>query len=245
MRRPRISLVIPAFNEERYIGRTLNSVMKARENFKNPSLIEVIAVDNGSTDDTAKIARGFGAKVVFEKERCIASARNKGAQLTAGEIVGFLDADSVITPNMFNSIDMVMSTGGYIGGGTLIKMDRYSLGIVCTFCITVMPARWLFGIMGGLLFADRRAFDELGGFDESLYCAEDTKLAYELKRLGRKTGKKFKVLTKDYVITSTRAFDKHGDWYYFKNIPAILSRGGIRAFRERDFCWKFWYDVRG
>lgn len=244
MEKPRISLIIPAFNEEKYIGKTLSSVMRAKEAYKNPALIEVVVVDNCSTDDTKYIARSLGAKVVREEKRCIASVRNKGAEAAEGAIVGFLDADSVITANMFNSIDAAISSGEYVGGGTMIRMERYSPGILCTYFITVIPARWLLGVMGGLLFTERSVFDELGGFDETLYCAEDMKFALELKKYGKKIGKKFKILTGDYVITSARAFDEFGDWYYFKNMPNILSKGGIRAFRNREFCRRFWYDVR-
>lgn len=238
-----VSLIIPAHNEEKYIGKTLSSVVAAKDTYRDPSLIEVIVVNNCCTDNTEKIAQSFGAKVVFEEERRIASVKNKGAKIAKGKIVGFLDADSWITPNMFNSIDEVMSSGKYIGGGTMIKLERKSLGLFFTYCITVIPARWLLGIMGGLLFTEKRIFEELGGFDESLYCAEDSKFALELKKYGRQKGKKFKIITDDYVITSTRRFNQLGDWYYFKNIPKLLFKGGKRAFRDKDFCKKFWYDV--
>jgi len=243
MDKPVISLIIPAYNEEKYIGKTLASVLKARESYKDPSLIEIVVVDNSSTDNTAKTAQSFGAKVVFEEERRIASVRNKGAQMAKGKIVGFLDADSCITPNMFNSIDVAMSSGSYVGGGTIIKFERKSLGLFCTYCITVVPARWLLGIMVGLLFTEKRTFEELGGFDESLYCAEDSKFALALKKYGSQEGKEFKIITDDYVITSTRAFDKFGDWHYFKNIPKVLRKGGVRAFKSRDMVKRFWYDV--
>jgi hypothetical protein len=82
----------------------------------------------------------------------------------------------------------------------------------------------------------------MGGFDESLYCAEDSKFALGLKTLGRRTGRKFKIITSDYVVTSTRAFDRLGDWYYFRNLPRMVLQGH-RAFKEKDFGRKFWYDA--
>lgn len=242
MERPIISLIIPAYNEEKYIAKTLESVMRAKETYKRPSLIEVIVVNNGCTDNTEKIAQSFGAKVVFEEKRCIASARNKGEKVAEGKIVSFLDADSLITPNMFNSVEEVMSSSCYIGGGTMVKLERKSPGLFFTYCITVVPARWLLGIMCGLLFTEKKTFEGLGGFDESLYCAEDSKFALELKRYGKRRGKKFKIITSDYITASTRAFDRFGDWYYFKNISRILLKGK-RTFKDKDFCWKFWYDT--
>lgn len=221
----------------------MESIIKAKEKFKEPSLIETIVVNNCSTDNTEKIAQSFGAKVVFEEERRIASVRNKGAKTAEGEIIGFLDADSLITPNMFNSVYEIMSSEKYIGGGTMIKFERNSMGLFFTYCITVVPARWLLGVMGGLIFTEKKIFEEIGGFSESLYCAEDSKFILDLKKYGRQKGKKFKIITNDYVITSTRAFDKFGDWYYFKNIPKILFKGGMRAFKDKDIVKEFWYDV--
>lgn len=243
MENPTISLIIPAYNEEKYLGTTLNSVMKAKESYMNPSSIEIIVVNNSSTDNTNKIAENYGAKVVFEEKRCIASVRNKGVESAEGKIIGFLDADSIVTPNIFNSIDNTMSSGEYIGGGTIIKFGRNSIGLFFTYCITVIPAKWLLGVMCGLMFTEKMIFKELGGFDESFYCAEDSKFALELKKYGKQKGKNFKIITDDYVITSTRAFDKFGDWYYFKNIPKVLLKGGIGAFKDKEIVKKFWYDV--
>jgi len=240
----KISLIIPAFNEEQYIDRTLDSVNKAKDHYRKPSLIEIIVVDNYSTDNTEEIAKNKGATVVKEEKRCIASVRNKGAQVSTGSILGFLDADSSVSPNIFNSIDDVMSSGKYIGGGTTIKLDRRSVGIYLTYCITTIPAKWLFGVAGGLIFTVRQTFEDIGGFDESLYCAEDSKFILEMKKRGKMKGKIFKVISTDYVITSSRSFDQFGDWYYFKNLPKIIWKGGMKAFKDKDFCRRFWYDLR-
>ncbi|MCX5718630.1 MAG: glycosyltransferase [Nitrospirae bacterium] len=242
MEKPKISLIIPAYNEEKFIGKTLDSVQKAKSVCKYRSLVEIIVVNNCSTDDTEKIARSFDAQVVLEKERCIASVRNRGAQVAEGEIIGFLDADSCITPNMFNSIENAMSSNEYIGGGTNIKIDRRSLGISCTYCITTYPARWLLGVAGGLIFTEKKTFQEMGGFDESLYCAEDIKFVLDLKRYGKRKGKKFKIITNDYITSSARSFDRFGDWFYFKNLPRILFNMKS-VFKEKEFAKKYWYNV--
>jgi glycosyltransferase involved in cell wall biosynthesis len=240
--KPRISLIIPAYNEERYIGKCLESVEKAKRFYGKPSLIETIVVDNGSTDRTAMVARQYDTKIIFEGKRQIAMARNKGASVARGDLVGFLDADCIITPNMFVLIDETMASGKYIGGGTEIKVDRNSLGIFCTLCITKYPFIWLLGISGGLLFTEKSTFDEIGGFDTSLYSAEDAKFALVLKKHGKKRGKKFKVLIDAYVVTSARSFDMFGDWYYFRNLPRFM-KNPRKATRGREFSDKFWYDV--
>ena len=243
MVKPDISLIIPAYNEEKCIGRVLESIRAAKEAYRDPPSIEIIVVDNYSTDNTAQIADGFGVQIVSEKERRIAAVRNTGARIARGRIIGFLDADNTITPNMLNAIDRVMAAENYIGGGTMIKPDRFSLGLFCTYCVTVFPARWLMGIAGGLLFTEKATFEALGGFDESLYCAEDSKFAWDLKAYGKQRGKRFAVISGDFVTTSTRTFDRLGDWYYFKNIPRVLLKGGRNAFKDKGLVSKFWYDV--
>jgi glycosyltransferase involved in cell wall biosynthesis len=242
MNKPIISLIIAAYNEEKFIGKTLESVFKAKNTYKEPSSIEIVVVNNCSTDNTQKIAENYGARVVTEEKRCIAAVRNKGAKEAQGEIIGFLDADSCITPNMFNSIDDSMSLNEYIGGGTDIKIDRRSLGISCTYCITTYPARYILGVAGGLIFTVNKTFQELGGFDESLYCAEDSNFVLKLKKDGKRKGKKFMIITRDYVTSSARSFDKFGDWYYFKNLPRILF-SMKSVFKDKEFANKFWYDV--
>ncbi len=237
-----ISLIIPAYNEAKFIGKTLASVVNAKNAYREPSAIEIIVVNNCSTDNTQKVAENYGARVVTEDKRRIATVRNKGAKEAQGEIIGFLDADSCITPNMFNAIDEGMSEDRFVGGGTRVKLERNSLGILCTYGITVFPAKWLFGVAGGLIFTKKNTFLEMGGFDETLYCAEDSKFILDLKKYGKRIHKNFKIIENDYVITSARSFDTFGDWYYFKNLPTILfKRKSI--FTSEEFTKKFWYDV--
>ena len=75
----KISLIIPAFNEGQYIDRTLDSVNKAKDHYRKPSLIEIIVVDNYSTDNTEEIAKNKGATVAKEEKRCIASVGTKAS----------------------------------------------------------------------------------------------------------------------------------------------------------------------
>lgn len=88
-----ISVVVPAFNEEKYLSRCLASLKK--QTYKP---LEVIVVDNNSTDKTAQIAKNFGAKVVFEKKQGVAYARDAGFKAARGEIIARTDADSLTPP---------------------------------------------------------------------------------------------------------------------------------------------------
>lgn len=95
-----ISVVIPAFNEERRIAYTLKSVFNQT---KKP--YEVIVVDNNSTDKTAEIAKAMGAKVVIEKAQGATFARNKGFNEASGEIIARTDADTIVPHNWIETFD--------------------------------------------------------------------------------------------------------------------------------------------
>ena len=94
MSAPRFSLIIPAWNEQAYLPRLLDTVDEARTRYRGgPDAAEVIVADNDSTDATAVIARDRGCRVVHVAKRRIAAARNGGAGIARGEILCFVDAD--------------------------------------------------------------------------------------------------------------------------------------------------------
>jgi len=93
----KLSFVIPAYNEEFYIGQCLASVL--REISQNNYNIEVIVVNNASTDNTTAVAVEFSsARVVNEPRKGTSSARNRGYEEARGDIVAFLDADARLSP---------------------------------------------------------------------------------------------------------------------------------------------------
>lgn len=102
---PRFSVVIPAVNESRYIGTCLRSL--AEQDFTGG--LEIIVVDNASTDDTASIARSFGATVVVEPRPGVCFARELGTQLAVGEFVISTDADTVFDRGWLSRIDQSLT----------------------------------------------------------------------------------------------------------------------------------------
>src|SRR3989344_9298604 len=86
----KVSLVVPAYNEEKYIGLCLESIVK-----NGGELYEIVVVDNASTDRTAEIAAGFGrVRVVSESKKGVTRARQRGAQESSGDIIAFIDGDT-------------------------------------------------------------------------------------------------------------------------------------------------------
>src|SRR2546430_10044939 len=97
----RFSVIIPAYNEEHYLPRLLDSIEVARANYSGGrDEIEVIVADNDSSDATTAVSRAHGARVVHIAKRRIAAARNGGARAASADILCFIDADSGIhSPN--------------------------------------------------------------------------------------------------------------------------------------------------
>src|SRR5882757_8458312 len=93
-----ISIVIPAFNEEGYLGETLTSINRAKALLQDEGSLptEIIVVDNDSDDSTADIARALGATVARETQHNVAKVRNTGAKLSNGDVLVFVDADTVV-----------------------------------------------------------------------------------------------------------------------------------------------------
>jgi glycosyltransferase involved in cell wall biosynthesis len=108
----KVSIVVPAFNEEKLLAATLASIREAAGGLD----AELIVCDNNSTDRTAEIARQAGAKVVFEPVNQISRARNAGAAAASGDWLVFVDADSFPDRDLFAELSQAMASGRYVGG---------------------------------------------------------------------------------------------------------------------------------
>src|SRR5688572_26822265 len=165
----RFSVIIPAYNEEKFLPRLLESIKVAASNYSGgpnqiEAQIEVVVADNDSTDGTAEVANQYGARVVHVTKRRIAAARNGGARAASGEILCFIDADSAIHPNTFNEIERVMNTQRYIWGVTGAVPERNSFALLVTHH-TFMPMVWLTGLDIGLSFCRRDDWEAVRGYD--------------------------------------------------------------------------------
>ena len=209
---PYISVIIPAHNEEKYIKRCIQSVKKAAAQI--PDEVEIIVVCNRCTDRTAEIAGVNGARVVTNEDRCIAKVRNTGIAAAKGEIIVTIDADNRMTKGTLKEVDELLKSGQYIGGGAPIRFERYSFPL----WLNDMLCRVSFAITGlysGIFWAKKETFEAIGGFVDKK-AMEDVATAKLLKKQGRRVGKKYTTLRKNYLLNSTRKYDDLGDWLYFK-----------------------------
>lgn len=252
--RPKLSLIIPAFNEALYLPRLLDTVDAARTAYRHGAgQIEVIVADNDSTDETPRIAAERGCRVEHIEKRLIAAVRNGGAAVARGEIVAFADADFRIHPETFNYIDDVMADSAYIGGATGLTMERWSLGITATWYL-VMPPLWLLRMDGGVWFCRRSDFLETGGFDESRPMGEDVAFLSRLKRLGASRRPKQRLATRftarhlglspALAINSARKWDKHGDWHMIFDVFRGAFNLLFARHKVKEYATRYWYEDR-
>jgi glycosyltransferase involved in cell wall biosynthesis len=238
---PRFSLIIPAYNEEAYLPALLDSVARARGRYAGgPDNIEVVVVDNESTDSTGDLARLSGCRVVREDKRVIAAVRNTGARNARGHVFVFIDADNIMHPDTFNAIDQSLATGKVVAGASGVKMQRMSFAIALTYALMV-PLVWLTRMDTGVVFCRREDFEAIGGYNEDRLFAEDVQLLWELMLLGRKRGQKLCRIRSIKAIYSTRKFDRHGDWHWLHLMLRFLY-GLIFSKSSMDkFARLYWY----
>src|SRR5438128_1082894 len=115
-----ISFIVPAYNEQALIGRTLDSLNQAARSIGEP--YEIVVADDGSTDQTAEIAEARGARVVRVNVRQISAARNAGAREAQGDKLIFVDADTAVTEAVLRSAIEAMNQGA-VGGGSAVRFD--------------------------------------------------------------------------------------------------------------------------
>ena len=239
----KISVIVPAFNEEKLIAETLGRIHAAGESFSGLGWeIELIVCDNNSTDRTAELARQAGARVVFEPLNQIARARNTGAAAATGDWLIFVDADSHPSPGLFAAVAREIRQGGVLAGGSTVKLEGpYPVARLVTGGWNLLSRlkRWA---AGSFIFCETAAFREIGGFSHKLYAGEELDLSERLKRLGRATGRRLVILHRHPLATSARKMHLYTPWEHFRFLARTILAGG-RTLRSREQC-PTWYDGR-
>lgn len=226
-----ITVVIPVFNEEDFIGGCLEAILST---LKNSGLIhQVIVVDNGSSDGTSKILSGFKGIECFRIERAtVAYARNYGAEKAAGNFLAFIDGDVIVTQEWGDAMRSLVERGD----------QNILTGFQCQSRIegSWIERYWFSNIKSshinsGNLVISRSAFNFLRGFDASLKTGEDVDIC-ERSRLSDEVvlekNEKFLAIHLDYPRTLRRFFWRelwHGEGdsknlsFFLRSKVALLS----------------------
>ena len=239
----KVSVVVPAFNEERLLAGSLAAIRAAMRAFDAAGWAsELIVCDNNSTDRTAEIARAAGAQVVFEPVNQIARARNTGAAQASGEWLVFVDADSYPSLALFGDALLCMQSGTCLAGGALVAFDTGDRVIRAWIAVWNALSRTMRWAAGSFIFCEAAAFREIGGFSTELYAGEEIDFSRRLKRLARREGRSFVILYRHPLRTSGRKAQLYTKGEYFRFMLKTLLLGG-RTLRDREACYS-WYDGR-
>jgi glycosyltransferase involved in cell wall biosynthesis len=229
-----LSFIIPAHNEEALIASTIRAIRTATDGLAAP--VEIIVVDDASTDRTAAIAAAEGARVVPAQVRQIAAARNAGAAVARGSIFVFVDADTIVGAAVVRALVAAMAAGA-VGGGAAIQFDeptpRYSRWPLAMLNVSCRLWHWA---AGAFIFCRREAFEAAGGFDARLFAGEEVYFSRAMRRRGRF------VILREPVVTSGRKLRTHSAWEILWTVVKIGAAGpwGVRSRRRLGL----WYGER-
>ena len=210
----KVSLVIPAHNEEKYIKACLESVTRFAS--EHPVLAEIIVVDNASTDTTAEIAKKFPkVRVIAEKKKGLTKARERGFKEATGDIIAYIDADTRMPPGWvqklvdeFSSNEKLVCLSGPYRYYDLKPLSNFTVAMY--WGLFALPTYLVLGYMaiGGNFAAKKSALTEIGGFDTNIeFYGEDTNIARRLHKVG-----KVKFTMSFFMPTSARRFKGEGFW---------------------------------
>ena len=238
-----VSVVVPAFNEERGLAASLRSIRHAMAAFDSVGWTsELIVCDNNSTDATAQIARDAGALVVFEPVNQISRARNAGAAIARGEWLVFVDADSHPTRDLFSDVVRVLQGGRCLAGGSTVCFDTPDRVVGFLGGCWNRLSRLMRWAAGSFIFCEAATFREVGGFSLELYASEEIDLFRMLKRRARSTGRTIEILRRHPLLTSSRKARLYSPREGVRFVlRTMLQRG--RTLRSPEECFQ-WYDGR-
>lgn len=242
----RLSVIIPAYNEEHYIGRCLDAILAA----DRPEGTEIIVVNNASQDRTADVVRQYpSVRLVDEPQKGLTKARQRGFLSSSGEVLHYIDADTLIPKHLLTYVVSRFERNPRLAAvsGPYKYHDWHAFGrlILWTYHWTAVPLTQLVinrllnkgSIFYGGNFALRRtALEKIGGFDTALeFWSEDTQIG---RRLGTQGPVRF--YHRAYVFTSARR-------YYAEGLFRVLLRYIFNFFWDIIFHRPFtkgYQDVR-
>jgi glycosyltransferase involved in cell wall biosynthesis len=229
-----LSFVVPAHNEERLLGGTLDAIHQAAST--TGQNYEVIVVDDGSTDRTATVAEGHNARVVRVSHRQIAASRNSGAKAAAGDLLIFVDADTSVNPDVIGQAIAAIRAGA-IGGGAGIKFDE-PIPLYARLLVPILVLSFRVGNLaaGCFVFCTRDAFFAVGGFNEAYFGGEEVIISRALRRQGRFVILRSKVVTSGRKLRTYTARELMSSMFH-------LVRRGPKAVRHREGL-ELWYGER-
>lgn len=231
----KVSIIIPALNEEKTIGFLLESV-KAQD-FDD---YEIIVADARSSDRTREVAESYGCLVV--EGGLPAAGRNAGAAAASGEFLFFLDADVILPPCFLRNayeemqerfIDLATCEIKPISDYRLDRVIHRMMNLAVLLNLWIDPKAF-----GFCVFVTKRLFNRVGGFDETIYVAEDNDF---VKRASVYRNLRF--LNSASILVSVRRFEKEGRFAYMKKGIKLNLYRAFRGEIRNDEVVKYEFDA--
>lgn len=232
---PDLSVIVPAFNEERYIIETLEDIaISARLVVSRGGSVELIVVDDESTDATAALAAQVADRVMTGPGETIGAARNAGAAIARGRTLVFVDADTRVDAGTLLAIRSAAADGNVAGSiRATYRSSRRSVQLLLRFWDWYAPRHDI--TQGVCQFFDREAFEAVGGYRTDLRMAEDTDLYHRvLRRYGRESVCK---ITEASVHPSMRRYEQISALRLWWQMNPIATTW----FRRSERLWRDWY----
>lgn len=230
------SIIIPAYNEEALLENTINHLKEAMAAVTLKG--EIIVTNNNSTDRTADIAKDAGANVVFEPINQISRARNAGVTIAKGRYLIFVDADTIVPPELLQNAINNLESGEYCGGGAAVTSHDVPLVVKGILGYWNVISNTFNLAAGCFVYCRRDDFEGCGGFSNKVYATEEIWLSMALKRKAKIHKRKFKIINKPKVITSARKLV----WFSYSYQSIMLLIIFIFPFLTRFKCvCGYWY----
>lgn len=232
-----LSIIVPAYNEEKLLTATLRCIRAAMEPLANTC--ELIVVDNESTDRTRAIAKEAGARIVDEQVHNIGRVRNTGAAAAKGEVLVFIDADTQVPEKLFQKIEQVMQEPDCPGGAVAVEYERFE-----RWSMRLYSSGWAFWgrvfnmKQGAAQFCRKDVFEKLSGYDETIFLGEDIEFYWRLTKFAKENGGTLSYIDAPKVKTSARRFDNMS----FLKTLVLTHPFYILLNKKRASAWKDWYE---
>lgn len=223
-----LSIIIPTLNEEKYLPKLLESLIG-----QNYNDFEIIVADGSSDDRTREIAQAAGCRITVENRRHPSYERNAGARIAHGELLLFLDADTIIPSNDFlqTIINEFENRKLDVAGFYLTFPSRHLFFLIYqpVYNFLTFLAQYIKPLAtgGGGMMVRKSMHDKINGFDETIFIGEDHDYAERIAKLG-----KFRNFKSCQTGFSIRRIDKEGKlvllgkWVY--GLLYVLFKGPIR-----------------
>ena len=237
VKNPKISVIIPTLNEEKYIEKTLLA-LKA-QTIKLP--YEIIVSDGKSKDRTIEIAKKYANKIVICNKKGISVGRNLGAKYAEGEILIFIDADTIVLPNTLEEVYKEVRKKNVALVSCPIAPSSYSPSFYFIYWFYNQFSKNSIKVgkpqIAGIFMATRKeVFSLVGGFDENLKILEDYDFSERVSKFGE-----VKIVESTFVLTSPRRIER---WGKAKGAAKYLGIYLAYLLTGKDIGWKIYKPVR-